>query len=194
MKIRIIGDGSFGSFLKSLLANHFTICDEMDFQGRTVILAVPIQAYTSMAIKYDGNHLVNVCSVQLTSTQMLTRRTNNVTSIHPLFGARTPKEKRHSILTHNCGSPEETKFLLEFGKISSITQNSPEAHDKLMLKTHVAAVDALSFIKPLVDNAADVPDYLIPHSFRLLREFAKTIEDMPKGTMDSILANPFRKV
>lgn len=35
------------------------------------------------------------------------------------------------------------------------------------------------------------PDEFIPNSFRLLREFVMTMDDMPVGTMESILANRY---
>jgi len=61
----------------------------------------------------------------------------------------------------------------------------------MMAKTHLAAIKALELIKPFIDNAKDVPDKFIPNSFRLLREFAKTIEDMPLGTLESIKSNTY---
>ena len=60
-----------------------------------------------------------------------------------------------------------------------------------MAKTHAAAVLAAKQAKHFVDAAADIPDELIPNSFRLLSEFVKTLDDMPAGTIESIMANPY---
>lgn len=202
MKIRIIGNGSFGTFLKELLKDTFTICHDYDESARSIILAVPLSAYREMAVKFSGNYLINICSVQEPSTNILSEYTDWFTSIHPLFGTRTPVNKRYSILTHSCKSTPiyllEEDFLNGFKKSSEIyyfdangLPFTPESHDRTMAKTHLAAINALSLIKPFIDNAKDVDDKFIPNSFRLLREFAKTIEDMPLGTLESIKANTY---
>src|SRR5687768_7067167 len=95
MKIHIIGNGSFGTFLKELLAPLFDIDETAD----SVILAVPISAYDSVASDNRDKHLINVCSVQKPSTEMIQRYTPNMTAIHPLFGRRSPADKRNAILT-----------------------------------------------------------------------------------------------
>lgn len=199
MKLQIIGDGAFGTFLTELLEPLF----DLDKSANSVILAVPISAYDSLASGHRDRHLVNVCSVQKPSTEMVLRYTANVTSIHPLFGARTPAEKRNSIFTY--GVPQdgpfaeaEREFLDTFSRVSTIKRNdpkgvpfTPDSHDHLMAKTHVAAVVAARQMKVFVDRASDVPDEYIPNSFRLMRDFVNTLEDMPHGTMESILANPY---
>lgn len=198
MKLTIIGNGSFGSFLKELLADKFDICESAE----SVVLAVPIMAYNEMGLEYgDRKHLINVCSVQEPSTDILRRHTDEVTSIHPLFGRRTPADKRNSILTWRCGHPNEQKFLDAFGTVSkilteyskgnSVIKFNTKTHDQLMAKTHVAALLAAEQMKIYVDRTKDIPDELIPNSFRLLREFVKTMDDMPQGTVQSILANPY---
>jgi len=202
MKINIIGDGSFGKFLKELLPVHgFNITND----AYSVILAVPISAYESVAHELcftKKMHLINVCSVQESSTNILLRHTSEVTSIHPLFGKRTPELKRNSILTYECGYDSEKEFIDKFGKVSNIFDNNqmmdktwerftPESHDKLMARTHLKAVHAAQLIKPFVTDTTDIPDELIPNSFRLLRDFVKTLDDMPRGTLESILANPY---
>ena len=68
---------------------------------------------------------------------------------------------------------------------------TPESHDILMAKTHLAAAMGAQQLKVYIDRAKDIPDHLIPNSFRLMREFVKTLEDMPSGTMESILANQY---
>lgn len=202
MKLQIIGDGSFGSFLKELLAPHFEIVDEAD----SVILAVPISAYDEVASKNKGKHLINVCSVQKPSTDICLKYSSEVTSVHPLFGRRTPSDKRHSIVcrwfvendTWNSSDYDrEMKFIHEFSKVSQMhyTWNgkaiSPEMHDQMMAKTHVAAVMAAKQLKVFVDRASDIPDNLVPNSFRIMRDFVKTLDDMPQGTIESIIANPY---
>lgn len=171
-----------------------------NIKADSYILAIPISAYNSVAqnLTTSSNvHLINVCSVQSTSTNILLNYTNQVTSIHPLFGKRTPLDKRNSILTHKCGSENERVFLEKFSVISSVLSTfngeniTPDIHDRLMSKTHVAAVMAAKQMKIFVDRADDIPDELIPNSFRLLRQFVKTLDDMPQGTMESIMANPY---
>lgn len=197
MKLSIIGDGSFGSFLKELLGGIFELTNDAE----SVILAVPVAAYLEAGkklVKENPNrHLINVCSVQGPSTDALLNFTEEITSLHPLFGRRTPENKRHSILTRFCGHPNEHEFLLGFGKVSTLIVKdpegkkfTPETHDKLMFRTHVAALLAARQMKIYVDRTKEIPDEMVPNSFRLLREFVKTMDDMPQGTIDSILANP----
>ena len=202
MKINIIGNGAFGTFLSELLAPQF----EIDANADSVILAVPISAYDSVAAEHRDKHLINVCSVQKPSTDTLLKYTSSVTSIHPLFGRRTPVDKRNSIVTRkfsaeNNAQPfahNEREFLSQFSQISKLAtidpsgaDFTPDSHDRLMAKTHVAAVLAAKQMKVFVDRADDIPDEYIPNSFRLMREFVKTLDDMPAGTIESIMANPY---
>jgi hypothetical protein len=91
----------------------------------------------------------------------------------------------------------EAQFHNQFQKVSKIHLSmngvlfTPESHDILMAKTHAAAVRGAQQLKVFVDRVKDVPDELIPNSFRLMREFVKTLEDTPQGTIESIMANPF---
>lgn len=203
MKLHIIGDGSFGTFLRELLHPHF----EMDESAESVILAVPISAYNDAAAANRGKHLINVCSVQKPSTDFILNHTRAVTSVHPLFGRRTPADKRNAIITKTIASQNdpsiafadnEQEFLHRFSKVSSLIYDdtfgspfTPDSHDRLMAKTHVAAVLAARQMKVFVDRAGDIPDEFVPNSFRLMREFVKTLDDMPRGTIESILANPY---
>lgn len=204
MKLKIIGDGSFGSFLKELLKPHFEIVDD----ANSVILAVPLSAYEEVSSKNKGKHLINVCSVQKPSTDISVKYGSCVTSIHPLFGRRTPADKRYSILTYigenndtwDSGMNEQKEFIYGFKSVSYVYEYqdystkklfTPESHDLLMLKTHVSAVMAAKQLQIYVDRAKDIPDYFTPHSFRLMREFVKTLDDMPQGTIESIMANPY---
>lgn len=207
MKLQIVGEGAFGSFLTEILNPYFEISPEAD----AVILAVPFSAYEEVASKNKYKHLINVCSVQKPSTDICLKYSDRVTSIHPLFGRRTPIEKRNSILTWepedndtwDSGRHDDYMFLHQFSRVSQIFRYfpmghvddgkriTPEKHDLIMAKTHVAALTAAQQLKIVVERAGDVPDHLVPHSFRLMRDFVKTLSDMPQGTVDSILANPF---
>ena len=203
MKLKIVGNGSFGSFMKELLAPHFELCEDAD----GVMLCVPISAYEDVASKHKDKHLINVCSVQKPSTDICLKYSDRVTSIHPLFGRRTPVDKRNSILTHSFtkdndtwqSGGDEVDFLELFNKVSVVhslnirtcKMFTPETHDILMFKTHVAAVMAAKQLQVYIERAKDIPDEFIPNSFRLMREFVKTLEDMPQGTTESIMANPY---
>lgn len=199
MKVSIIGDGSFGTFLRELLPPIFEIGDDAE----TVILAVPISAYESCAAANRDKHLINVCSVQKPSMEAAMKHTPNVTGIHPLFGQRTPANKRNAIVTYELpdGSPfaeAEHEFLAGFAEVSTLIRNdhsgaafTPDSHDKLMAKTHVAAVLAAKQMKVFVERADGIPDEFIPNSFRLMRDFVRTLDDMPQGTIESIMANPY---
>jgi prephenate dehydrogenase len=199
MNLQIVGDGAFGSFLKELLAEHFTLLPEAD----NVILAVPFAAYEDVAKANSGKHLINVCSVQSPTTKTCLKYSNRVTSIHPLFGRRTPKEFRNSILTYSSQNDIEdswfsgndtTEFQKNFSMVSVIYEGwglDPDGHDRLMEKTHVAAVMAAKQLQVYVDRTKNIPDHLLPHSFRTMKNFVKTLEDMPKGTIESIMANPY---
>ena len=199
MKLHIIGDGAFGSFLREILPPVF----ELESNAESVILAVPISAYDSVAAANSEKHLINVCSVQKPSLEMTLKHTADVTGIHPLFGQRTPADRRSSIVTHQL-PPEspfaraEKDFLQGFSKISKLVYRdyndepfTPDTHDQLMAKTHVAAVLAAKQMKVFVERAEGIPDELLPNSFRLMRDFVRTLDDMPQGTIESIMANPY---
>ena len=199
MKLGIIGKGSFGTFLETILLSHFEIADEAD----SLILAVPISAYETVAAENKDKHLINVCSVQQPSTEHILRYTDAITGIHPLFGSRTPAERRNAIVTRKIGedakfTDNEREFLDGFAEVSALMYEdhkgepfTPDSHDRLMARTHVAAVLAAKQMKVFVDRADDIPDEFIPNSFRLMRDFVRTLDDMPQGTIESIMANPY---
>jgi prephenate dehydrogenase len=203
MKINIIGDGSFGAFLRALLSPVF----DLDETADSVIMAVPISAYDAVASENRDKHLINVCSVQKPSTDIILKYTPNVTGIHPLFGNRTPADRRNAIVTRlfsadssseNPFAENERDFIDGFSSICTIISRdhngvpfTPDSHDQMMAKTHVAAVLAAKQMKVFVDRAEDIPDEFIPNSFRLMREFVRTLDDMPPGTIESIMANPY---
>lgn len=195
MKIQIVGDGSFGSFLKNELPKvGFELVDSAD----SIILAIPFSSYEDFCSNNRDKHFINVCSIQEPSTNICLKYSKRVTSIHPLFGARTPADKRNSILTYRSYIGDEVGFLANFNQFSNIHRDKndykiirPKLHDKLMAKTHVAAILAARQLKHFVDDAKDIPDELIPNSFRLLRNFVSTLNDTTPGTVSSILANPY---
>lgn len=202
MKLQIIGNGSFGSFLKELLNSYFEIVDDAE----SVILAIPLSAYKDVSSKNKDKHLINVCSVQKPSTDICLKYSNRVTSIHPLFGKRTPVDKRNTIVCRwfvendtwlSSEYDAEMKFIHEFSKVSKMFYKlngksfTTELHDQLMAKTHVSALMAAQQMKVFIDRVKDIPDELLPNSFRLMKEFVKTLDDMPKGTIESIMANPY---
>jgi prephenate dehydrogenase len=203
MKLKIVGDGAFGSFLKELLAHRFELTEDAD----NVILAVPSGAYDEVARANANKHLINVCSIQKPTTEACLKHSQRVTSLHPLFGSRTPTQYRNAIVTWVgedndtwATFPEQQEFLDTFAFTTGSSlyyvddqgkNFTPESHDRLMEKTHVKAVIAARQIQVLTDLTKNIPDHLVPHSFRLMRNFVATLEDMPKGTMDSILANPY---
>lgn len=193
LELRIEGNGAYGKFLRTLLEPH---CNFPVF-AHSVILAVPISAYQEIAAKFKGHHLINVCSVQGPSNDICWKYTDKVTCIHTLFGPRTPAEYRNTLITARCNSPEEAKFLEAMSKVSKLHKHdedglvfTPESHDRLMAKTHLAAILIAKQAKVIVDRAADVPDHLLPHSFRQMKNLVQTLEDMPQGTLESIMANP----
>lgn len=189
MRIQIEGNGSFGSFLKNELPKvGFKVVDD----ASTVILAVPFSAYAEMGLKYRDRHLINVCSVQTPSTDILLKYTLEVTSIHPLFGPRTPEDKRFTLWTYDCESELENEFMGLYSNFSPVVGSmNRDEHDEIMSRTHVAAVLAAKQLKHFVEQAEDIPDEYLPNSFRLLKQFVKTLDDMPHGTIESIMANPY---
>jgi prephenate dehydrogenase len=200
MKITIIGDfGNFGSFLKEELAPHAQIIPSSQ-ETDAFILATPVDTYDSIAKELTsrfGNrtNLVNVCSVQEHTTETLWKYTRNVTSIHPLFGARSPKSPhdRISVVTQVCQSIVSNRIVDLFSKISQIKFIEAEIHDKAMSLTHVKVIQIAEQIKEIVDSAKDIPEYLITPSFKKMRELSEQFLDMSEGTKRSILSNPYVK-
>lgn len=191
MDITIIGDGMFGTFLKKELAAHATITDDADI----VIMAVPVSAIDSVAAKYQGRHLVNVCSVQRQPTADCLKHSARVSAIHPMFGPNSPVSGRTCILTHQC---DDSAGVVElFAKISSeiVTHDSagrtitPAIHDEMMRKTHLPVLMFGELAALIVEQARDVPDNCLPTSFKRLKALAEQMKDMSPGTVESIRSN-----
>lgn len=190
-KIDILGDGSFGSFLRDFLKNKFTITSK----ASSLIITIPASQYTEISpyVLKNKTHLINMASVQESTTVALFRYGKDVTSIHPLFGRRTPARHRNVIITYVDNDCKEASiFLTHFLSLCNHSSYmTTMQHDKLMAKTHKVAVSAAQVCKELIKGAEFVNDVHIPHSFRLLREFVNTLSDMPSGTLDSIMYNEY---
>ncbi|MCK5555710.1 MAG: prephenate dehydrogenase/arogenate dehydrogenase family protein, partial [Alphaproteobacteria bacterium] len=109
MKINIIGNGVFGTFLKKCFSELIELSEDADI----VILAVPISAYKDVAKKHAGKHLINVCSVQMKTNEICGGYSKYVTGIHPVFGPNSPKSGRTCIVTKTCEKSNEIIGLFE---------------------------------------------------------------------------------
>jgi prephenate dehydrogenase len=190
MKLAIIGQGVFGTFLAKELSTHAEITEDADI----VIPAVPFSAYESVAEKYKGRHLVNVCSVQRAPNEACLRWSDRVTGIHPMFGPQSPVTNRSCIVTHTCA---ESKPVVElFVKIGCeiVTHHNEKLitgadHDAMMRKTHLPVLMFGELAALIVEQAADVPDNCLPTSFKRLKALAEQMKDMSPGTVESIRSN-----
>lgn len=190
MKIAIIGRGVFGTFLAKELGAHAEISDDADI----VIPAVPVSAYESVAEKYKGRHLVNVCSVQRAPNDVCLRWSDRVTGIHPMFGPQSPAANRSCIVTHTCADSKPVIDL--FAKIGCeiVTHHNGKPitgadHDAMMRKTHLPVLMFGELAALIVEQAADVPDNCLPTSFKRLKALAEQMKDMSPGTVESIRSN-----
>jgi len=193
MQIKIIGDGIFGRFLTEIFMPFVEFSD----QAEHVFLAVPLTAYTEVAPRYPGKHLINVCSVQRDANNICQEYSKQVTGIHPLFGPRSPKDNWTAVLTRSCS---ETHLIRElFDKVGAeVCDALPdgrlidgELHDRMMAVTHLAGLRQLEKLKQIVDESAWVPKKFIPASFRRLQNFVEQSGDFSPGTLSSIQANPY---
>ena len=200
MKIAIVGQGVFGSFLwkeiNRVAPEMVTMPHEPDVN--TVILAVPSSAYDEVARKYSGLHLINVCSTQARTNWLCQKYSEKVTGIHLLFGPRSPRDGRSAIVTTKCEESSRVirlfELIIEDSVIELLGGNGME-HDEIMAKVHIPVVKLQAQIKKIVAEADEVcrHEFYMPTSFKKLVEFSKTFGDMPEGTLTSILDNPFYK-
>lgn len=193
MKIKIIGDGVFGNFLKEIFTPYVEFTDDAEH----VFLAVPIEAYAEVAAKNKDKHLINVCSVQHASNIICLEHSEHVTGIHPLFGPRSPKDNRVSVLTHTCSKSDAIIQLFEklgsevCDKLPTGEDIDGELHDRMMAATHLAGLRQLENLKAIVEKSAWVPKKFIPTSFQRLQNFVEQSGDFSPGTLSSIESNPF---
>jgi len=185
MKLKIVGDGVFGTFLKKELAELAEICDDADI----VIMAVPFSAYEQVALQHAGAHLINVCSVQKATNDICRKYSSRVTGIHPMFGPRSPKEGRTSIITSDAGQLESLPIVRLFENFGPVFSCKDELHDQMMAKTHKQVVLISEQIQEIVNDAKDVPDFMLPTSFKRMKAMAEQFLDMSPGTKESILSN-----
>ena len=205
-KVKIVGDGAFGTFLRTLLRDtpYLELTEGND--AFIIILAVPFNAYPEVAAQYPGKLLVNVCSIQDITNDMCLAETPDVLGIHPLFGARTPNNQlKVCLITNRATTPVgrtlEEKLLCAFQfKAAVLKFDTPEGypitgewHDRLMAKSHYMALEIAEAAEPLVNNIGhELYDYL-PASVARMRDLVEQIGDMPPGTRESIKANPYGK-
>lgn len=189
-KIKIVGQGVFGTFLRSELSPYAEISDDADF----VIMAVGVSAYEAVAKEHAGKHLVNVCSVQRVPNEICLRHSNRVTGLHPMFGPQSPRTNRTCILTHGCAESLDVAKLFEMigGEIVTHHNGKPitgEVHDAMMRKTHLPVLMFGELAALIVEQAGDVPDNCLPTSFKRLKALAEQMKDMSPGTVESIRSN-----
>lgn len=190
MKIKIVGQGVFGTFLKQELAAHAEISDDADI----VIMAVGVHAYETVASAHAGKHLVNVCSVQRVPNETCLRHSNRVTGLHPMFGPQSPITNRTCILTHSCSESAAVTALFEKIGCEIVREHNGKPftgaiHDAMMRKTHLPVLMFGELAALIVEQAADVPDNCLPTSFKRLKALAEQMKDMSPGTVESIRSN-----
>ncbi len=176
IKANVIGNGSFGRFLKK---NYF----EHTSESNIVVLAIPASAFNKVCEKHKGKYFINVCSVQSETNKICAKWGDAHIGIHPLFGHRSDPKDRRCILTHG------TIHDIELFSDCDIRRMSPEKHDKLMAETHLVALEiAEKYAKQFQKN----DPFFLPTSAIKLREALYLLSEMPKGTVDSIKSNPFK--
>ena len=192
MKVAVIGDGVFGTFLKEEIIRVWPNKLVHELEADTLILAVPSSAYDVVAQRFQGKHLVNVCSVQAKTNWVCSTWSKDVTGIHPLFGPRSGLQGRSAIVTKECSKSEDIIKLFQCmeAKVLRLTDGEGWHHDDVMSKTHVPVVMLQEKIKVIMEEAEGINIEYLPTSFKRLIEFSLTFGDMPEGTLSSILDNP----
>jgi len=190
IEVNIVGKGVFGNFVEQCFQGNATFSEKAD----TVILAVPISAYDDVAKKYAGKHLVNVCSVQHKTNDICLKHSAQVTGIHPMFGAKSPKEGRTCIVTHTCDKSREIIELFESIGAEIVTQAGDtkidgKVHDDMMRRTHLPVLAFGELAALIVEQANGIPDNCLPTSFKRLKALAEQMKDMSPGTVESIRSN-----
>lgn len=205
IKVSVLGNGVFGKFLVEQLAevldgknfSHYkrSSVDEADI----LILAIPAEGYEEAARKYSGKHLVNVCSVQNKTSNILRNNAHDYTSFHPMFGPRSWVWGENDIIVTHVSNNTSVDFIQFFCHVFGCKAHyaidgqiiTPYLHDQYMAKTHKQVVLLSDLIEKVVDDAKDVPELFLTPSFKKLANFRSSILDMPEGTKSSILSNQF---
>jgi len=190
LELNIMGKGVFGKFLEECFQEHAKLSDKAD----TVILAVPVSAYEAVAKEHAGKHLVNVCSVQSKTNAACLKHSKYVTGIHPMFGAKSPKEGRTCIVTQTCDKSGEVIRLFEKIGAEIVTQVNGKQidgkmHDDMMRRTHLPVLAFGELAALIVEQANGIPDNCLPTSFKRLKALAEQMKDMSPGTVESIRSN-----
>jgi prephenate dehydrogenase len=193
LKIHIVGNGVFGTFLKEI----FTPYVEFSEKAEHVFMAVPFDAYEVVAKKYANKHLINVCSIQEEPNRICQQYSKIVTGIHPMFGPRSPDTGRSAAVTQWCQHTDQIISL--FGKVNAMAVSelpdgrllTGKLHDQIMAESHAVTVHLHRFMQPVIEKSNWIPDTFLPASYKKLREFLAQFGDMPDGTIRSIEANPY---
>ena len=190
MKINIVGNGVFGTFLEKCFSGLVELSEDADI----VILAVPISAYKDVAKKHAGKHLINVCSVQMKTNEICGEYSKYVTGIHPIFGPKSPESGRTCIVTKTCEKSNEIIGLFEKTGCEIVThigeaEIDGKIHDEIMRKTHLPVLAFGELAALIVEQTRDIPDNCLPTSFKRLKALAEQMKDMSPGTVESIRSN-----
>jgi prephenate dehydrogenase len=174
IEVNIVGKGVFGNFLEHCFQGLATFSEKAD----TVILAVPVSAYDDVSKKYAGKHLVNVCSVQHKTNDLCLKHSRQVTGIHPMFGAKSPKEGRTCIVTHTCDKSGAIIALFEKIGAEIVTHMGGakidgKVHDDMMRRTHLPVLAFGELAALIVEQAGGIPDNCLPTSFKRLKALAE---------------------
>lgn len=162
MKLAVVGKGVFGTFIEQELSQFVTLVEP--HEADALVLAVPFNAYEDVASRYSGKHLVNVCSVQEKTNEICLKNSDKVTGVHPLFGPRSGKDGRVSLVTLETVASREILDLFSqvsrlVSKMNGVTLTGA-VHDAIMAKTHKKVVEISATILEIVDGAKDIPDEL----------------------------------
>lgn len=167
MTVGVIGLGSFGTFITTLLPESTTVLgydtqthvespsrikrvalEEM-CQADAIILAVPLTAYEEVLKVLKPNLksetlIIDICSVKVKSVQIIHNVLPNHPNLlitHPLFGSHSARRStvgHHLIVTEDTGALAEK--VLAYCKDTlelEVHHMSAEEHDKIMARVHV---------------------------------------------------------
>ena len=156
--IGIIGEGSFGKFLKGLVPSGVTVLSVDGHataeqfaavcQADIVFLAIPLASYTDVLPKLAARVpkdtlVVDVCSVKMLPEKLFMQHLGDHTNIlltHPLFGPESAARSAAGfslIITKSRGA--RAKGLLSFCEQElglKIIRMTSEEHDKAMAEVH----------------------------------------------------------
>lgn len=191
-KVKVIGNGVFGSFFKTLIIQHCKEVELVDKDADTYILAIPSDAFNEVTKELKGKHVVNVCSVQEETNKICRDNGCYLTGIHPLFGPRSPEIDRRFVITYESNNTLEYYFLNKLIRVipnRSLIYKTAFIHDSIMAKTHLRYVQIMEIIKPLLDPLTSLELEIAPNSYLQLMKLVDSLGDMPEGTLSSIKSN-----